>query len=1449
MAIINTCSVIRIFVSPIQSSIHRLPCRFMKATLILRLILGLIFSLCCVATGSAQTAQNPPPGGILKNATRAITAPKKNVPAERSPQTETNSSTRISVGETSIVRQEIRLLEDSAVADYGLQKVHFPAEITEAPIIIVTPDGRRLQCRATFLALHDAASGQNLLIGQVQKSIGELVGDNTVIYPNAFDTISADIRYRYTKYSLEQDIILHENVKLPKEFQPENVRLEVWSEWIDSTPDAKDTQTIDLRPLEAVGKQAAVANTDEQLKFGAARIGDGFAFGIQSELDKTPVAKMFGRIEGRDWLIERVDYTALKATLEKLPASQASLTPGRINSDRSGLVKSLQTQVAPKLNGKMKRLAMARPVEKDSLVLDFVIVSSVPVPANCVSWWPAGNNTLDAVNANHGSFQVGTNYGAGKVGQAFNFAYGENEFIGHVRIPNHASLRVTNAVTFETWVNPSEVETWSQIIDKWDAYVGYEQRSCSLAMYYGGQVYFAVCPGGTDAGVTYVISSNSLPVGEWTHVAGTYDGTSLKIYFNGVVEEEGIYTNNIFPGTNDLAIGGVVGGAPLGECISQFLGLIDEPAIYNRALSASEIQAIYNAGPAGKINPNCAVPPTNIVAWWSGDANGYDIARTNNATLNGAAYESAVVSQGFSFDGINDGVTAANDNALNLGTTNDNLTLETWIKAEENDYIMSIAGKRYSPNGWTATGYELFLIGGYPGFQLATPSAIENYFDWDNFLMDGGYHHLVLTLDRTSTTGGKIYVDGTETLTFNPTPVSGSLSNAAPFRIGVHPEPGYPGWYKGIIDEVTVYRRALTNTEVTALYAAGSAGKCKSDTDGDGLADLQESFHGTNPNNVDTDYDGRNDGDEVFVDNTIPTNSNSAASVLLSRWTFDNTNSWVGEQGQALLGSLNVSGSPSPRTNAAYIYNTGGAYLKYRDVESNGHANINCQRGTVRYWFKPDWTSANAGGNGPQANGPMIYLGDWTPTGTYGYWGIGAGYYGTNLSFHTQGTGEGNAGTVHFSPMIKWLSNTWHQVVITYSASETKLYVDGEYLTNGVGVANFPNGVNRANGFSLGSISGGNQCRGAFEELETYNYELSATDILFNYQASPLRDSDGDGLIDSWEIGFFGSIASGPSEDPDQDGLTNLQESQNGTDPTNRDTDYDGICDGREISDATNPLSPGSVTPVALGRWRLDNTNTWIGDEGQLPLLATNTLGIPTWNTNAARFVYTNSLIIYREVETNRCLANLNLRAGTVRLWIKPDWSSTNAGGVGPQTNVRLIEIGKELSTNGWWCLGIDYKGTNLFLKTQGSLPASLKTNVIASISWTSDRWHQITLTYSTNNSSLFIDGMPSATNGLGVSIYPVSMSRAQGFSVGNSPDGMCQAKGTIDELESFNYPLDAATIQTDYQVTIVNRDSDGDGWPDAVEELLNTNPYNTNSKPVGITIDSPTDGSVINRQ
>jgi hypothetical protein len=89
------------------------------------------------------------------------------------------------------------------------------------------------------------------------------------------------------------------------------------------------------------------------------------------------------------------------------------------------------------------------------------------------------------------------------------------------------------------------------------------------------------------------VSAGSVPPNQRTHVAATYDGSKMRVYINGTLDSQKAFPYGIFPGTNDLAIGAFVGGVPAGQYAYSFSGQIDEPVIYNRALSPLEIQQIY----------------------------------------------------------------------------------------------------------------------------------------------------------------------------------------------------------------------------------------------------------------------------------------------------------------------------------------------------------------------------------------------------------------------------------------------------------------------------------------------------------------------------------------------------------------------------------------------------------------------------------------------------------------------------------------------------------------------------------------------------------------------------------------------------------------------------------------------------------------------------------------
>ena len=112
-----------------------------------------------------------------------------------------------------------------------------------------------------------------------------------------------------------------------------------------------------------------------------------------------------------------------------------------------------------------------------------------------------------------------------------------------------------------------------------------------------------ISPDGIPSHGKWVGTRSICPLNKWTHLAVTYDGNEAVIYYNGKAEGSMSLPGGIFPGTDDLGIGANVGGMPKGRVAGGFIGMIDEPALYNRALSAEEIKGIYDAGSAGKCLP------------------------------------------------------------------------------------------------------------------------------------------------------------------------------------------------------------------------------------------------------------------------------------------------------------------------------------------------------------------------------------------------------------------------------------------------------------------------------------------------------------------------------------------------------------------------------------------------------------------------------------------------------------------------------------------------------------------------------------------------------------------------------------------------------------------------------------------------------------------------------
>lgn len=223
--------------------------------------------------------------------------------------------------------------------------------------------------------------------------------------------------------------------------------------------------------------------------------------------------------------------------------------------------------------------------------------------------------------------------------------------------------------------------------------------------------------------------------------------------------------------------------------------------------------------------------PDGLVGWWKGESNVVDsVGSASGYITNGASYGPGEVGTGFNLNGTNSQVLIPNSSSLNFGA-NQNFSIETWIQAQPTpgnfNGIVSIASKIVTPDAYSGAGWSLHLEYGRLGFQMLQ-APIHHESHWTSQgpdLQDGQFHHVAVTVDRTSNTGGKLYVDGGLVLTFDPTMDTGDLSTDGPLYIGCHNNPVFNTYFNGIIDEVSVYSRALTDAEVQSVYQAASSGK------------------------------------------------------------------------------------------------------------------------------------------------------------------------------------------------------------------------------------------------------------------------------------------------------------------------------------------------------------------------------------------------------------------------------------------------------------------------------------------------------------------------------------------------------------------------------------------------------------------------------------------------
>ena len=234
----------------------------------------------------------------------------------------------------------------------------------------------------------------------------------------------------------------------------------------------------------------------------------------------------------------------------------------------------------------------------------------------------------------------------------------------------------------------------------------------------------------------------------------------------------------------------------------------------------------------------------------------------------------------------------------------------------------------------------------------------------------------------------------------------------------------------------------------------------------------------------------------------------------LDSWGFSNTN-WLSHSGHAPVSFTNLVNVPYlGDDNALLLDSPDPAWLQYNVTES-GTNRLTVDKGSIMLWFASSWSGTNQGGAGPGQWGRLIEVGSYTEDASYGWWSIFTDPAGVNLYFAAQ-TNDGSQAT-YLSAPIAFTTNRWHQIALTYSQTGSTLYLDGEFVTNGLPVTYWPGPDVLSNGFFIGSdsASGLVQGRGMFDDLASYDFVLDADTIANNfathqvtYYANPLNSGN-----------------------------------------------------------------------------------------------------------------------------------------------------------------------------------------------------------------------------------------------------------------------------------------------------------------------------------------------------
>ena len=448
------------------------------------------------------------------------------------------------------------------------------------------------------------------------------------------------------------------------------------------------------------------------------------------------------------------------------------------------------------------------------------------VPTNgLVGWWPFNGNANDeSGNGNSGSYVTGVNPTSDRNGMS-NSAMGFNGqgSISLSALPTSGSQNFT----ITGWILTSNASSVRKGIACW----GQDQpwQSTYFFVNTNGKLAFDFAYGAGP------ISTALVNDAQWHFVSVTNTNGLIQLYVDGVPNGQGMQLSLPNISGNTKSIGSNLSG---GGTQNNFAGKLDDLAIWNRALTSTEIQNIYN-----QINTNTSLPtyvPANgLVGWWPFNGNANDESGNgNNGSVNGASLTFDRTGNNgcaYDFDGVNDAIDISNS-LFNNGWNEYSISLWFKIQATTQTGASQCFINTNPHDGW-AIGYNHSNI--QPNRIAHAKNANPNFHLWDvihpnNAAISGPILDTSRWINLTIVKSDSVYdyyINGVLDTTKYISNSSSIINYWCQLRIGNIALPYNNEPFNGKIDDIGIWNRALTPTEIQGLSVVNGIGLGESTLD------------------------------------------------------------------------------------------------------------------------------------------------------------------------------------------------------------------------------------------------------------------------------------------------------------------------------------------------------------------------------------------------------------------------------------------------------------------------------------------------------------------------------------------------------------------------------------------------------------------------------------------